>query len=381
MACMRKRPYGDTGIEVSPLSYGAMRLPCLPKGGGVDFEKAIAVLHRAFERGVNLVDSSWGYHGAQSELAVGRALDAWKGHRVYVQTKAAYYRKRSARETDRGDLEEQRRRLGGRVIDFYLMHSLDWKKFKEHGSRWLAMAEAAKAAGEIGHIGFSVHAEPGNVVKLIDTGAFEVMVIQYNLLDRRFEGAIAHAREKGLGVAVMGPIAGGRLAAPSEVLAPFVPGDAAEGTAAERNAELALRFVLANRNVSTAMSGMTTIEMVNRNADAAVRGGLSHHASESLLDAVEKRKPLHDTGCTGCGYCKPCSQKIQIPSILGLFPLYHVWGLEDAAREKYARFGQGDWMGPNATACTECGECLERCPQNLNIPELLRGAHALLGAE
>ena len=126
------------------------------------------------------------------------------------------------------------------------MWGINWKVYQEKidvPNGPLEAAYKAKEDGLIKHISFSFHDKPENLFKIIDTGHFESMLVQYNLLDRSNEEAIAYAKSKGLGVAVMGPVGGGRLGAPSEAIIKMIPGGV------KSTAEAALRFVFANPNV------------------------------------------------------------------------------------------------------------------------------------
>ena len=152
------------------------------------------------------------------------------------------------------------------------------------------------------------------------------MLVQHNLLDRANEEAIAHAREQGMGVAIMGPVGGGKLIAPSEQIL----GMAGE---AKSTPEVALRFVLSNPNVTLALSGMKTLEMVEENAATASReGSLSVEERQRFVEALAEAQRLSDLYCTGCGYCLPCPSKVYIPGNFEAMNYYRVWGLEKLAR-------------------------------------------------
>jgi predicted aldo/keto reductase-like oxidoreductase len=235
----------------------------------------------------------------------------------------------------------------------------------------------AKKEGLIKHIGFSCHDLPANMIKLLDTGLFESMILQYNLLDTRNEEVIAHAKQKGIGILTMGSVGGGRLAAPSEALMKMIDKPVAS------TAELALRFVLSNLGVSSALSGMNTVDMVRENtATASIDKPLTQIERRLILDALEEKKKLSDLYCTGCGYCMPCPNGVDISGNFNLVNYFRLYGLEEYAKNRYIQLGKrmedGKPRPAWAEACQECGECEEKCPQNIEIRNQLNEAKILL---
>jgi hypothetical protein len=265
-------------------------------------------------------------------------------------------------------------------IDFYLSHGLSWKDYTETFTAPggpLEMAHKAREQGKIGRFCCSCHDSPENMIHLIDTGELATMTLQYNLLDRRNEPAIAHAHAKGVGIVVMGPVGGGRLVPPSPKIRAMIPGGA------KSTVEVALRFVLANPGVSCAISGMGSVEQVEQNAAICSREDpLSAAEKQAVEDALTETKRLAELYCTGCRYCMPCPHEVNIPHIFTLMNLHKVYGLTDHARAQYESFRKkpAPWSpGKAADACTECGECEPKCPQKIPIVEQLKETHAALG--
>jgi predicted aldo/keto reductase-like oxidoreductase len=151
----------------------------------------------------------------------------------------------------------------------------------------------------------------------------------------------------------------------------------------KRLPDLALRFVLANPNVSIALSGMSTMEQVEENlATAADEVSLTEEDSAAIDEHLERLKEMAKLYCTGCGYCLPCPNEVAIPKIFERYNLGRVYGLWEAARSAYARLGTSNWdKGSKADACVECGECEDKCPQDIPIREQLKEAHAALTGE
>ena len=366
---MQYTTLGKTGLKVSRLGFGAMRLPM--KEERVDRELAIPMLHRAFEGGLNYVDSAVGYCNQDSQRAVGDALKGWR-EKVVVSTKNPYYGE-SEKEWWQ-NLEDSLERLQVDYIDIYNTHGVNWKRFTESVEprigKWLT---AARDQGLIKHIGSSFHDDGEALTKIVEAGFYESITLQYNMLDRKLEEAIAYAREKEVGIVVMGPVAGGRLGTPNEAFAHLVPG-------IERIPELALRFVLSNPNVTLALSGMGSMQQVEENLKVTSNDRTLDGDELLLIDAqLERLKKMADTYCTGCGYCLPCPESVDIPKIFKLYNDARVYGFEENSRKKYA-----DWLNdPSsdslpADACAECAACEEECPQKIPIRQQLKEAHAFL---
>jgi predicted aldo/keto reductase-like oxidoreductase len=376
---MQYRSLGGDGFMVSSLAFGAMRLPTL-EDGKIDLDKALPMFHRLFEEGVNYVDSAYFYHGGESEVVVGKAIKGWRD-KVRISTKNPF--KGDSGKEWMEHLETQMKRLDTDYIDYYLFHGLQWTEFTGPISAPdgpMAMARKALDEGMIGHICLSCHDTPENMIKLIDTGEFATITMQYNLLDRRNEPCIARAHEKGMGVIIMGPVGGGRLAPPSETIAKMIPGGA------KSTPEVALRFVLSNPGVSTALSGMSTMEQIEENLVTCSREEpLSPKERKHVEAALEEIKALSDLYCTGCKYCLPCPQEVNIPLNFEYMNLYRVYNLLGPARFKYKEWQDNEghpWFnGKTAARCVQCGECEPKCPQNIKIMEQLREVDRVLGPD
>lgn len=376
---MLYREFGKTGVKVSALGFGGMRLPMIEVNGKkyVDEDKAIPVIHRALELGVNYVDTAPYYCESQSEIAIGKALKGWRD-KIYLSTKNPV--EDASGDHWRERLENSLKKLDTDYIDFYHMWGINWKTYQEKidvPNGPIQAALKAKEEGLIKHLSFSFHDAPENMIKIIDTGYFETVLCQYNLLDRANEQSIAYAHEKGLGVVIMGPVGGGRLGAPSAVIQEMLKGKT------KSTAEMALRFVLANQNVSVALSGMSTIEMVEENAAvASIPGALTNEEMKKVEEMLEENRRLSELYCTGCNYCMPCPNGINIPHIFRLMNYNRVYGLKDFSTEEYSKLKvEGNNTGKDVDACLECGLCETKCPQHLSIIEQLKESRKALDKE
>jgi hypothetical protein len=355
-----------------------MRLPIqkdkgAPLSGARGIEQSAMVVRYALEKGINFVDTAPYYCHSESESAVGLAIQGWPRDRLFLSTK--YPVESSCGRCLRQRLELSLRKMRADYLDFYHFWGINWDGYVERiAAPNGPMAEALKAKEEglIRHISFSCHDKPENAIKLIDTGAFESMLIQYNLLDRTNAAALAHAHAKGLGTMVMGPVGGGRLGAPSSVIA--------KATGAATTAEAALRFVWANPAIDVALSGMENTLQVDQNVATANRMEPLAEAEIARIDQLaEHNKKLLDLPCTGCGYCTPCPQGVAIPQIFQMHQWHTAFDLKKSAKERYRGLGK-DWEEKNkpVSECTECGECEAKCPQKIAIVGKLKEAHAVL---
>lgn len=368
---MRYRLFGQTGIELSVLGFGALRLPF------ADEAESVRVIQHAFKSGINYIDTAPYYGDGLSEPIVGKALKGWRDQ-VYISTKNPI--EDASGVNFRHRLEKSLKNLDVDYIDFYHMWGINWETFtdriiKPNGP--LAEAKRAKAEGLIRHISFSFHGKPEELIKLIDTGEFESVLCQYNLLDRSNEAAIAHAQKCGLGVIVMGPVGGGRLGITSPVIQGLIPGGV------KSSPEIALRFVLANPGVNIALSGMENIKMVNENVAVASREEpLSEAEQAKIIESMEQHRKLADLYCTGCRYCMPCPNGVNIPENFAYMNYHRVYGLTEYSREQYRKLGTPEQKmveGKKAVDCIGCGRCESKCPQKIPIMKQLKEVHRELG--
>jgi predicted aldo/keto reductase-like oxidoreductase len=374
------RRFGRLDWRVSALGFGAMRLPVIDDDPArIDVAAAIALIRRAIDGGVNYVDTAYPYHGGHSEALVGKALKDGYRERVRVATKMPAWLVEQAADFDRL-LDEQLTRLDLPYIDFYLLHSLHqkpWEKVRDLGVReWLTRA---LADGRIRYAGFSFHDPYPVFEQVVDAYDWTFCQIYYNYLYEDLQAGtrgLRYAGSKGLGVVVMGPLAGGLLAK-----TPPAPIQAILDRAANPRtpSDWGLQWVWDHPEVSVALSGMNAPTQLDENlASAAHSGpGVLTGAELALITRVcAQYMALRPIACSDCKYCQPCPNEVAIPDIFEAYNTAFMHEAIDQARHTYG------WLlnhGHGADKCLECGECEAQCPQNLEIMKWLPVAHEFLG--
>lgn len=392
---MRYRPFGKTGFSVSALGFGAMRLPSRPfVPGSVDVNRTVDLVRRGIDLGINYLDTAYFYHLGASERALGLALADGYRERVHLTTKLPMILLRKADDFERF-LEEQLRRLRVERIDTYLFHALNAKAFaavKEFDL--LSRMEKARSAGKIGNIGFSFHDTLPVFREIVDYYPWDAVQIQYNYLDTGIQATtvgLEYAHSKGMAVVIMEPLKGGTLVnPPAEAL------DLMRRSAKRRTpVEWALQFLWNRPEVSTVLSGMGSVRMVEENcayADSSGVGTLDAADEETLSALVESFRRQILVPCTACSYCMPCPFGVNIPENFAILNysntkarnVMDLYFRFSYSRLKYGRLARSDSRvnleKPNGAAslCRSCGKCAPKCPQGIAIPEELSRARSVL---
>lgn len=381
---MEYRKFGNTGLAVSALGFGCMRFPILDGDSArIDEPLATAMLRKAIDQGMNYVDTAWPYHMEQSEPLVGRALQDGYREKVFLATKMPSWLVKSPEDLERL-FTTQLERLQTDHIDFYLLHALNagyWDNYlKVKVFDW---AERKLAEGQIRHLGFSFH-DRYEVFDRILNGYddWSFCQLQYNYMDVNEQAGrrgVLEAAEKGLGVIVMEPLRGGKLAVqnpPAQVAEAF-----RHSQHAWTMAEWALQWLWDQKEVSLLLSGMSTMEQVEQNLQSASRSGvgsLTDHDRETIRRVQQAWSGLAPVPCTGCEYCMPCPNGVQIPRI---FKLYNESTMYDRQGRGQNAYQDEFTEDQRADMCVECGQCEDLCPQSIQIIQQLKDAHAYLTGE
>jgi len=373
---MHYKTLGKTGIKISILGFGVLRLPVKGRGK-IDVEESIKIIRKSIDNGINFVDTAYNYHNGKSEIILGQALQDSYREKVTLMTKNPLWEVKKEEDFERL-LDVQLERLGVDYLDIYILHNINMKRYNEVVKEFnlLEKLKKAKKKGKIKHYGFSTHDKPKNIKKYIDENDFEVVLVQYNFADPINEEIIQYAHEKGLGVLLMGPCGGGRLTnEPTEEMKQWLsPGKT-------NFSDLAFKFVWSNPYVDIALSGMSSESMVDENIVLASSNHyqLNDEEKKRLQMLAQKYQEIYDLDCTQCGYCDDCPEEVNIKFILNQLMVSRDPLRMGTARINYRGIGLSKNMpGKNALACIECGECLEKCPQEIPIIERLKEAHSIL---
>ena len=374
---MLYRKMQKNGDELSILGFGCMRLP-IKENGTIDEERATSQIRYAIDHGVNYIDTAWPYHMGESEPFLGRVLADGYREKIKLATKLPSWVIKNKEDMDR-ILNTQLARLKTDHIDYYLVHGLVgilWEKMEE--LEVLKFLEKTKEDGRIINPGFSFHGSLDDFKRIVDAYPWTFCQIQYNFLDKTNQAGtegLKYAARKGLGVIVMEPLRGGKLTNP---VPPEVQELWNQAEIKRTPAEWALLWVWNHPEVTVVLSGMNEEAHVEENlkiANEAYPDSLTE-AEHKLISKVEQKyRKLMRTGCTGCRYCIPCPSGVDIPYCFEIYDNFHLSGNEKEAKLMYAAKPGGIIRGnvPGyASQCVECGHCIEKCPQHLDIPGVLK---------
>ncbi|HAN09741.1 MAG TPA: aldo/keto reductase [Clostridiales bacterium] len=373
---MLYREMGKTGDSVSILGYGCMRFP--QKNGKIDEELTDKQIMKAINNGVNYFDTAYFYHGGKSETVLGNILESNScREKVKIADKLPPFLIKTTEDMEK-IFETQLVRLKTTYIDYYLIHAVSnfetWERMKNLGI--LEFIDKNKREGKIKYIGFSYHGNISNFKKIIDDYKWDFCQIQYNYLDEYNQAGtegLRYASDKGLGVVIMEPLRGGKLAGkvPDKVKEIMDKSDI-KRTAAE----WALSWVWNHKEVVTVLSGMNDDNHIEENiriASNSLPDSFTEEEFKLMYNVKETYKELMKIPCTGCGYCMPCPFGVDIPYAFSSYNSKYFFK-NKRAKYQYAGFtaGIGGGSSSHAKQCKECGKCEKMCPQGILIRQELK---------
>jgi predicted aldo/keto reductase-like oxidoreductase len=367
---MKYRNFGKLDWQPSALGFGCMRLPTTdnqPLGANINEELTVRMIRKAIDKGVNYIDTAYPYHQGNSEIVVGKALRDGYRERVKLADKLPVWLVNEPADFDRL-LNEQLHKLSTDHIDFYLLHALTRKRWRDIVLKHdlLTKAEAALKDGRIRYLGFSFHDSYDIFEEIIKAYDWTFCQIQYNYMDINNQAGIKGlklAARMGIGVVVMEPLLGGHLANPPSSVR------AAMDQVADRYtpADLALKWIWNQPEVSLVLSGMGTMEQVDENLRSADGSEVNSFATTEKKAIASLRKSYRagiEVPCTNCKYCMPCPHGVEIPANFEFFN--HAYLYNDLAAAKF-RYSIYLTHLQRSDKCIACKECEDKCPQKIEI--------------
>ena len=334
---MEYKILGKTGLKISRLGFGGIPIQ------KIDAEGTKVLIGDLINEGINFIDTARGY--TVSEEYLGYALEGVREKFVLATKSMARTKEAMAKDIDisLGNLRTD-------YIDLYQVHNPSEKDLDQviaEGGALEALIEA-KAAGKIGHIGITLHSVE-LFKKALDLDWVETVMFPYNIVETQGEELIAKCVENNIGFICMKPLAGGAI----------------------EDANIALRFIVSNENVTVVIPGMAEVAEIEQNAIAV--------SDTSPLTAEEEKKiaaikdSLGTNFCRRCNYCQPCTAGINISGVFLFEGYYSRYDLKDWALGRYLS------LPKTASDCIECGVCEERCPYKLPIRQMLKKAAEVMG--
>ncbi len=378
---------GKTGLEVSRLGFGTMRLPTINSNAEINTEEASKMLKYGIENGINIIDTAYPYHSKElegdgnSEIFLGEFLSENSlRDDIILQTKSPSWLIEKRTDFDYY-LDKQLEKLQTDHIDIYLLHSLtvpDWEKVRDLNV--FDFLDDALSSGKVGHIGFSSHIEIDYLIEIIDEyPKWEVALTQLNYLDEYYQSGVMgtdYLRQVNMGSMIMEPLRGGRLVnnIPSEIM------DLWNLAETKRTpVEWALQYLWNRNDVDCVFSGMTSLEQVKDNVRiASTEDVISPNDQELIREVARTYRTYLGNSCTRCGYCMPCPHGVDIINCLTEYNIAHMMGDPKASAMQYFSLIDDD---SRADSCVDCKECLPFCTQLLNIPEELQKVYEYFGSD
>ena len=375
---MKYRTMGKLGIQTSAFGLGCMRFNGAASGDSIiDEQKAISLIRQAIDGGVTYIDTAYVYLDRTSEIVLGKALEDGYRDKVTIATKmpSEYVHNRKEMEDL---LESELKKLRTDHVDFYLMHGIDkekWEYFKSIGAP--EFFDDMKKAGKIRYKCFSFHAPYDEFEYILNDWDWDMVQIQYNFMNTEYQAGtkgLELAGSKGIPVVIMEGLLGGKLAkAPANVQALY------DAFPVQRTpVEWAFRWLCNHPEVSVVLSGCNEPEQVTENlrifdtVDTGIMSSEEMQLIDNVRDAYNSRIKI---GCTGCRYCMPCPNGVDIP---GVFSVWNNTSLYETKPSEEWDMQMIRSNGTGADNCVACGACEAACPQHLGIIDGLKQAWSAL---
>lgn len=365
---MRYRRFGKTNLNISVFSLGTMRYLASE-------ENAILTVQKAISQGINHIETAQGYGKSEQYLGSALAQLSLERSQVYITTKITP--KNQPDELEK-QIDDSLKRLNLDYLDCLAIHGINTWEHLEQTLHGMSGIENAIRDGRVHHLGFSTHAPLEIILAAINTDLFEFVNLHYYYFFQRHVPAIELAFEKDMGIFIISPAdKGGQLYNSPDRLKtlcfPLSP------------LELTYRFLLSDPRITTLSVGAANPEELELPLSLADQDGELTLAEKALFEQLEihQKERLKTEHCSQCYQCLPCPEEINIPEVLRLRNLAVAYEMTEFGKYRYRMFeNAGHWFpGRKANRCTECGDCLPRCPEQLDIPALLQDTHERLNGK
>ena len=361
-------------LDISAIGFGLMRLP--QKFGEPDVAATQAMVDYAMEHGINYYDTAWFYHGGKSELTAGKVLKKYPRNSFYLADKLPLSRL-NGKDSVLKFFNEQLKKCQLDYFDFYLAHNInksEWQTLKECNVYEQLLQK--KKEGKIKYLGFSIHDTPELLEEVISTYKWDFVQLPINLIDWEktdstgWYGVNAKkqyeiATKAGLPVVVMNPLKGGQLSTLNPKAVELLKKENPDASPSSWS----LRYVASLENVFCVLSGMTEMEHMIDNVNTFINfKPLTEKEQRVLANAIAVYKSSGAITCTYCQYCVGCPVGIDIPKNFNIYNQYKA----DNKKETFISAYESIKAENRADKCINCGVCKPKCPQNLDIPKLLK---------
>ena len=357
-----------TGNQISALGYGCMRFPR-------SMEATEALIKKSIEEGINYFDTAYLYGTSEEKLGQILEKNGWRED-IYIATKLPLFFCHTVADFDKY-FSRQLSRLRTEYIDYYLMHMItdmaQWKKLCVWGiEAWIAQK---KEEGKIKQIGFSFHGSQGDFLEILSSYDWDFCQIQYNYSDENYQAGVTGlkaAAEKDIPVIIMEPLLGGKLVTglPTKALSIFQ----------ETNKEFTpagwgLRWLWDQPEVTCVLSGMNDMAQLEDNihvANITMQNTLTQEEKDTYQAVKKVFFESYKIPCTGCAYCMPCPQNVNIPACFSAYNASYTVSRVEGLKQYYMSVGGISETRSLSSLCVQCGKCEKHCPQNIHIIEGLK---------
>lgn len=365
---MEYRILGKTGLSVSHLGFGTMRLPISAKNP--DFTESIGMIRHAIGKGINFFDVGTFYCHGFCEEVFGEATKDIPRDRLLVSGKNTTHQSNSQSWLDQ--LANSLNLFHREYFDMYFLHYLDYKHWARHfpGTGVIDQIHEAFKRGLIRHLAFSSHDSPENIRKLIDTGMFDALLLQFNIINRRNEDVLKYAHENGLGVFTMSALAGKALA---DNKLSLLTAERHDGAWVSTKA-VALNYAFSQPFIHCVLVGMDSLQALDEAISVIDDKRYPEEELGDISKLVDEERVRLSIPCTACQYCMPCVQGIDIPGIIDLVNQYSLLDAKNTFSRDYAA------MCNPAECCIACGTCMDKCPAKIDVPGIMKKAVGMFSA-